>query len=95
MTRPTALAREVLEAQDAFDRDAEDAAHYGEVCDRLNEVVDRAAPALARTVIAAADLVDELREAADKSHRYCKDDARDAYQDAADRITAALNGENA
>lgn len=52
----------------------------------------RNAQTLARAVIAAADLVDELREAADKSHRYCKDDARDAYQDAADRITAALNG---
>lgn len=54
----------------------------------------RNAQTLARAVIAAADLVDELREAADKSHRYCKDDARDAYQDAADRIHTALNGEN-
>ena len=60
-TDPTALAREVLEAQAAFDRDAEDAAHYGEVCDRLNEVVDRAAPALARAVIELTARLDAER----------------------------------
>lgn len=61
-TDPTALAREVLEAQAAFDRDAEDAAHYGEVCDRLNEVVDRAAPTLARAVIDLTAERDAYRE---------------------------------
>lgn len=53
----------------------------------------RNAQTLARAVVAAADLADELREVAHESYLYCKDDAGDAYQDAADRITAALNGD--
>lgn len=66
---PVVLAREVLEAQAVFDRDVEDAAHYGEVCDRLNEVVDRAAPDLARAVFELTAKVERMEALADRLER--------------------------
>ena len=94
-TDPASLAREVLEAQAAFDRDAEDAAHYGEVCDRLNEVVDRAAPALARAALRVEALADRLENEA--AYKASRGDTWDAVclRSEADRIRTALNGGDA
>lgn len=54
----------------------------------------RAAQKVARAVIAAAELADQLREAAHESYQEDMDDAGDAYQAAANLIRAALNGDN-
>ena len=50
---------------------------------------------LARAVIAAVELAEELREVAHESYQVDMGDAGDAYQAAADLIRAALNGETA
>ena len=50
---------------------------------------------LARAVIAAVELAEELREVAHESYQVDMGDAGDAYQAAADLIHAALNGETA
>lgn len=53
----------------------------------------RAAQKIARAVIAAHELADQLRETASESYQEGMDDAGDAYQAAANLIRAALNGE--
>lgn len=80
-TDPVTLAREVLET-----------AHEDETV-TVCSVPDNKTAALARAVIAAANLADQLREAAHGSYQEGMDDAGDAYQAAANLIRAALNGE--
>lgn len=81
MIDPTTLAREVLETAHEDDTIT--------VC----TIPDNKVAALARAVVAVANLADELREVAHESYLYCKDDAGDAYQAAANLIRAALNGD--
>ena len=76
-----ALAREVL-----------DLTHEDETV-TVCSVPDNKVAALARAVIAAVELAEELREVAHESYQVDMGDAGDAYQAAADLIHAALNGE--
>ena len=78
-----ALAREVL-----------DLTHEDETV-TVCSVPDNKVAALARAVIAAVELAEELREVAHESYQVDMGDAGDAYQAAADLIHAALNGETA
>lgn len=55
----------------------------------------RAAQKVARAVVAAVELAEELRGVARESYQVDMGDAGDAYQAAADLILAALNGETA
>ena len=80
---PMTIAREVL-----------DLAHEDETV-TVCSVPDNKVAALARAVIAAVELAEELREVARESYQVDMDDAGDAYQAAADLILAALNGETA
>ena len=82
-TDPITLAREVLET-----------AHEDETV-TVCSVPDNKVATLARAVIAAVELAEELREVAHESYQVDMGDAGDAYQAAADLIHAALNGETA
>ena len=83
MSDPVPLAREVL-----------DLTHEDETV-TVCSVPDNKVAALARAVIAAVELAEELREVAHESYQVDMGDAGDAYQAAADLILAALNGETA
>lgn len=83
MTDPLTIAREVL-----------DLAHEDETV-TVCSVPDNKVATLARAVIAAVELAEELREVAHESYQVDMGDAGDAYQAAADLIHAALNGETA
>ena len=80
---PLTLAREVLETA------------YEDETVTVCSVPDNKVAALARAVIAAVELAEELREVAHESYQVDMGDAGDAYQAAADLIHAALNGETA
>ena len=80
---PVIVAREVL-----------DLTHEDETV-TVCSVPDNKVAALARAVIAAVELAEELREVAHESYQVDMGDAGDAYQAAADLIHAALNGETA
>ena len=83
MSDPVPLAREVLETA------------YEDETVTVCSVPDNKVAALARAVIAAVELAEELREVAHESYQVDMGDAGDAYQAAADLIHAALNGETA
>ena len=81
MSDPVPLAREVLETA------------YEDETVTVCSVPDNKVATLARAVIAAVELAEELREVAHESYQVDMGDAGDAYQAAADLIHAALNGE--
>ena len=85
-TDPVTLARELL----AIDISAIGGNIIVDGVDVLETT--RKAQKVARAVVAAAELADQLREAANESYQEGLDDVGDAYQAAANLIRTALNG---
>lgn len=86
-TDPITLARELL----TIDTSAIGGSIIVDGVDVLETTC--AAQMVARAVIAAHELADQLRETANESSQEGMDDAGDAYQAAANLIRAALNVE--